>query len=175
MTDEQKQDNSPVSELEVKLKKELRPIQTGAITPSLLDIGAVDQMLLANQLKYIEAQLDADEENKLFYENIEDFEKYPIEVQNAAIKHVEASQFDSEYFTRNNVDEALHKPMTIYTTIKAKREEAKNKVWTTEYRARLIGRLRDYRSQLVSRITKRSFFQRLFNITPVDDHGHTLE
>lgn len=165
--EDQKQDS--VSLLDEKLKGDLSPIESPEMSAALIDLSAIDQMILANQLKYIDAQLDTDEENKLYFENLKDFRAYPLEVQDAAIKHADASQYDSEYFKRNNVDEALHKPMSIYNTIKAKRDEAKTKAWTVEYRARLINRLKAYRKQCVKRETEindlnQNGFQRFINL-----------
>lgn len=130
-------------------------------SPRYVDRLALEQMIAANQLKYIDYLIQAEEENKLLVENAADFLAYPESIQIACLEHAEKAKYDPTYFERNHIDNELIKPITIVNVIEAKREEARNKTWKVEYHSRLINRLRGFR-QTAIRIEKRdNFLKRL--------------
>lgn len=173
-------------EAEAKYKKDFEVLSNldlvPSFSPSLVDVKALDQMIGAHQLKYVENLIQAEEEKKLAQGSIDDLNAYPLEIRMKAVELAPLVKYDPDYFQRNKIDNDLIKPIQLASNIDSKKEEAKIKTWKVEYHGRLINRLRSFRleaearEQQINRNKKdnRSFFQRLFNITPVDDHGHSL-
>jgi len=127
-----------------KITKTLEAYPIQDFNAGYVGVKALKQMVSANQLKYIDYLIQAEEENKLLVERAEDLAAYPIEIQEAAMNHAEKASIDPDYFTRNQIDPNLYMPIQLVNTIKAKREEAKTKTWKVEYHARLIERLRSF-------------------------------
>ena len=130
-------------------------------SPRYVDRKALDQMISAHQLKYIDFLIQAEEENKLLEENAADLLAYPESIQVAAIEHAAKAKYDPDYFVRNHVDNELIKPITIVNVIEAKREEAQTKTWKVEYHARLINRLRGFRETAIAVEKNDSFLKKL--------------
>lgn len=127
------------------LSEETKGYNVPSFKGSVVDIETIDQYLKANQLKYLDSLIQAEEENKLVEENAKDFMALSREVQELAIKHVEKAMYDSSYFEKNNLSRDLIKPIQILATIRAKREEAKIKSWKIEYYARIVSRLKEFK------------------------------
>jgi len=127
------------------LSEETKGYNVPSFKGSVVDIETIDQYLKANQLKYLDSLIQAEEENKLVEENAKDFMALSREVQELAIKHAEKSMYDSSYFEKNNLSRDLIKPIQILATIRAKREEAKIKSWKIEYYARIVSRLKEFK------------------------------
>ena len=127
------------------LSEETKGYNVPSFKGSVVDIETIDQYLKANQLKYLDSLIQAEEENKLVEENAKDFMALSREVQELAIKHAEKAMYDSSYFEKNNLSKDLIKPIQILATIRAKREEAKIKSWKIEYYARIVSRLKEFK------------------------------
>lgn len=151
MTDEQKQ----------KIDELTASYPLSNFSPRYVSKEALDQMISANQLKYIDYLIQAEEENKLLKENIADFKEYPENIQVSALEHAVKAKYDPDYFIRNKIDNDLIKPITIVNVIEAKREEARNKTWKVDYHARLINRLRGFKETVTAVEKKDNFFKRL--------------
>lgn len=127
------------------LSEETKGYNVPSFKGSVVDLETIDQYLKANQLKYLDSLIQAEEENKLVEENAKDFMALSREVQELAIKHAEKAMYDSSYFEKNNLSRDLIKPIQILATIRAKREEAKIKSWKIEYYARIVSRLKEFK------------------------------
>ena len=127
------------------LSEETKGYNVPSFRCSVVDLETIDQYLKANQLKYLDSLIQAEEENKLVEENAKDFMALSREVQELAIKHAEKAMYDSSYFEKNNLSRDLIKPIQILATIRAKREEAKIKSWKIEYYARIVSRLKEFK------------------------------
>ena len=127
------------------LSEETKGYNVPSFKGSVVDLETIDQYLKANQLKYLDSLIQAEEENKLVEENAKDFMALSREVQELAIKHAEGAMYDSSYFEKNNISKDLIKPIQILATIRAKREEAKIKSWKIEYYARIVSRLKEFK------------------------------
>lgn len=139
---------------------------------STVDVAALDQMISAHQLKYIEFLIQAEEERKLAVENLNDLQtKYPIEIQEKALEHSEKAMYDPDYFTRNKIDPEFAMPIQLVGVIKAKKEEAKQKIWKLEYHARLVERLRTFREVTSNKELEKpkTFWGKIKNIFKCED------
>jgi len=144
-----------------KLDELLAPYPVSNFSPRYVGSEALEQMISAHQLKYIENLIQAEEENKLLMENARDFRGYDPAIQESAVNHAEKAKYDPDYFVRNKIDNDLVKPIQIVNVIDAKRDEARQKTWKVEYHARLINRLRGFKAEAI-RIEKRdNFLKRL--------------
>jgi hypothetical protein len=132
--------------------------------PMLVKKSSVSQLIRAHELKYIENILEVEEENKLVYENIDDFLAYPEDVQKRALEAYKKARIDPEYFSGGEADQDLYKPVLILTNIDTKKNEAKVKTWKVEYHARLIGKLTEFEATVVESLEERlvNFFKKLF-------------
>lgn len=142
---------------------------------ALVDDKTLDNLINAHQLKYIENVIEVEEELKLAKENIIDFCALDEELQKKAIEAYPLAQADPDYFAKPEADQKLFKPVLILSNIDNKKNEAKVKTWKVEYHARLIGRLRQFRTEkkLWFRIAKKiASTISIFKIETVDDHGH---
>lgn len=149
------------NKLQERVAELMKPYPVSSFSPRYVDANALEQMISAHQLKYIENLIQAEEENKLAIENARDFSAYTPEVQAAALDHAEKAMYDPDYFVRNKIDTDLIKPIQIVGVIKAKKEEAQQKTWKVDYHARLINRLRGFKAD-ARRIEKQdSFLKRL--------------
>lgn len=137
------------------------PFQLSSFSPRYVGVKALDQMISAHQLKYIDFLIQAEEENKLLEENVSDFLAYPEAIQISALEHAEKAKYDPEYFVRNKIDNDIIKPINIVQIIDAKRDEAKTKTWKVDYHARLINRLRSFRSTALTIEKSDSFLKKL--------------
>lgn len=106
---------------------------------------SVDQLIKAHELKYMENLLEVEEEKKLVYDNLKDFEAYDEETRAAAFIAKEKAMRDPEYFGKPEADQKLYKPVMILMNIDSKKNEAKIKTWKVDYHARLIRTLTSYR------------------------------
>jgi hypothetical protein len=111
--------------------------------PRIVDREALEQMLSAHELKYIENLIQVEEEKKIFDENVNDFSKYPQEIQEKAIELSVKAMYDPGFYERERIDKDLHLPIQIAGVIKSKKDEIKLKTWKVEYHARLIDRMRE--------------------------------
>lgn len=111
-----------------------------------VSVESLNQMIKANELKYIEKVIDSEEENRLVEENLADFLVYPEEIQRLAIAEYPKVQGDPDYFTRDGANKEIIKPCIILGNIENKKNEAKIKNWEVEYRARLINRLKSFKA-----------------------------
>jgi len=128
------------------LSEETKGYNVPSFKGSVVDIETIDQYLKANQLKYLDSLIQAEEENKLVEENAKDFMALSREVQEQVIKHADRAMYDPSYFEKNNLSQDLIKPIQILATIRAKREEAKIKSWKIEYYARIVSRLKEFKA-----------------------------
>ena len=129
-----------------ELSKELEPYAVSHFSSASVDVESIDQMILANQLKYLDSLIQAEEENNLVKVNAQDFLELPKDIQKEAFKHAEKAMYDRDYFVKNNLPNTLIKPIQILATIKVKRDEAKTKSWKVDYYVRIIERLRTFKS-----------------------------
>lgn len=127
------------------LSEETKGYNVPSFKGSVVDLDTIDQYLKANQLKYLDSLIQAEEENKLVEENAKDFMAISREVQELAIKHAEKAMYDSSYFEKTGISKDLIKPIQILATIRAKKEEAKIKSWKIEYYARIVSRLKEFK------------------------------
>lgn len=154
--------NEKTTEALVELSK---PSIIAAFNPRFVGVEALDQMIGAHQLKYIEALIQAEEEEKLAIENAKDFAKYEPEIQATAFEHAEKAKYDPDYFTRAKIDPEFFMPIQLVGVILSKKEEAKQKTWKAEYHGRLIERLRNFKTIAASKEPKtiKSFIKNLFS------------
>lgn len=130
-----------------ELSKIMSPYEISAFDPKVPTLESVNQMILANELKYIQHILDAAEENNLIEENAKDIRALDVEIQAAATKYaldIENTQ-DPDYFSKHNVSDQFIRPIQQIRTMIVKKKEAKDENWKAEYRARLVERLREIR------------------------------
>jgi hypothetical protein len=144
----------------VMREEELKSFDVPLFRSIIVGEAALDQMISAHQLKYIENLIQTEEEARLLDENARDFRAYDLAVQRKALELAPIVQYDPDYLQRAKVDKELNKPILIAATISAKREEAKNKAWTVNYHARLIERLRSFKRVCPK---KKTLLQRLLN------------
>lgn len=134
----------------------------------LISIDSIDQMIKANELKYIENVLNVEEENKLVTDNLEDFFKYSEEIQREALAVKDKAMTDPDFFNRPGANKDLIKPIMILNNIDVKKNEAKIKNWQVEHRIRLIRRLRNiknsYPVSAQSELTLKRVIRRLLSI-----------
>lgn len=143
--------------------------ETETFDPTIPTVGSIGQLILANELKYVQHILDADEENKLIEDNAKDIMELPKALRARATQialDIENTQ-DPEYFSKHSVDDKFIKPVQQIRVMINKKEEAKIKSWKAEYRARLVCKLRVIKGkvELAQPIEapEKSFFARLFN------------
>lgn len=145
---------------EEKLAEFLKEQPIESFNSSVISLEAIDQMISAHQLKYLENLIQTEEENKLAKENMHDFLQYPRDIQETAVKHADGAKYDPDYFTKNKIDKELIKPIQILNVIDIKKEEAKTKNWKVLYHARLVERLRYFRGFCKE---NKSFFSLIFS------------
>jgi len=127
---------------------------------SIVSYEALDQMIKANQLKYIEAALDVVEEQRLRDENIDDFKALSVDVQKQAAKVAEDMNNDPEYFNKHQVDVHIQKAVQIALNIRTKSEEIRTKNWTMQYRSRLVCTLQGFIENFEKPTEKKGFFHK---------------
>lgn len=130
---------------EEKIKAIMEIPASSPIKLMLVSEDAIDQMIKAHQLKYIENTLEVEEENNLVEVNVKDFLDYPVETQTAAMDIYQRAIADPEFFERPDADKSLIKPVMILSNIENKKNESKIKSWKVEYHVRLISRLINFK------------------------------
>lgn len=118
--------------------------------PSMVSIETIDQLIKANEMKYIGLFLESEEEDRLAQENAADLSALPRGKQIEAAIHAinQMNERDPEYFKTHNIPEEMYKPIVQASTILNKQQEAKKKSWSAGYRTRVITTLKSMKSKL---------------------------
>lgn len=134
-----------------ELNKIMTPAELDQFDATIPTEDSVGQMILANELKYIQHILDAAEENKLIEDNAADIRKLDEDMQAKATKYaleIELTQ-DPEYFTKHGVSDDYIRPVQQIRTMIIKHQAVKDELWKASYRARLVNRLRELKGKVV--------------------------
>jgi hypothetical protein len=132
-----------------------KDMQRANFDPAVVSKASLNQMQKAYELRYIEKVVESEEEQRLVDINMADFEDYDSETKEKATTIFGLVEADPEYFEKPGSDKTLIKPVMILQNIKTKKNEVKIKIWSANYNARLVEKIKSFKRE-------KSLFFKLF-------------